>query len=73
MMLAKFREWSVDAISMLLPDVPDFCMSTNDPLFTSVFRACENSQITVNVLGNIMTSFNIVTERQLADFLPDGK
>ena len=73
-MLRKFRLWANDASLLLSKDeqgiFEEFGVPKDDifaKLFDQVDLQCKS------VLENMMHSFIEVTERQLVDFLPDGK
>ena len=75
-MHSSFKEWSVDSLLLLNPEVecvfPDFSVP-KDSVFDSLYSDAQAlSEVTKNVLQEILTGFVQVTEKQLLDFLPGG-
>lgn len=74
-MLKKFQLWADDASSLLSKDKEGIFEEfgvPKDEIFAKLF-ADEIDLQCKGILENMMHSFIEVTERQLADFLPDGK
>ena len=73
-MLQCFREWSEDASPLLVGACiwPEFGEPESN-ITASLYSQSDLDELTQKTLEKIMVSFIEVTERQLADFLPDGK
>jgi aubergine-like protein len=76
-MLQKLRLWANDASLLLSKDDPgifDEFGVPKDEVFANLFAGELDLDLECNnILENMMHSFIEVTERQLVDFLPDGK
>ena len=69
-MHSSFKEWSVDSLPLLNPDIecvfPDFSVSKDSVFYSLYGDAQALSEVTKNVLQEILTGFVQVTEKQLA-------